>query len=101
MKEIYLLLIGLLMGIVLTWLFEFVLKNNKKLHEKYYKHHKLFWGYHIHHSTYGLIFILLNIILFLYDHKASDFFYTALGVGVILMHTASDGKFVFIEKQRK
>ena len=96
MKEIYLLLIGLLLGIVLTWVFELILKTNKKLREKYYRRHKLFWGYHIHHSTFGLVFIALNVVLFLMDKKPTDLIYTAIGVGIIIMHTISDGRFVFI-----
>ncbi len=101
MTEIYLLLIGLLLGIILTWLFELVLKNNKKLHKKYYEHHKLFWGYHIHHSTYGLASIIISLVLFLLNERSVDMFYLAFGIGIIIQHTISDGKFVFIEKQRK
>lgn len=100
MNEIYLLIIGLVSGIVLTWVFEFVLKHNKKLRHRYYWHHQLFRGWHIHHSIYGIFFILLNIAMFLYEHEMTDFFYTALGVGIIIMHTISDGRFIFIEKQK-
>lgn len=99
--HVILLVMGIAVGLVLTWIFEFILKTNKKLRKKYYEHHKLFWGYHIHHSMYGIALIVLNIVLFLMDKRSTDFLYTAVGVGIIIMHTFSDGKFVFIEKQRK
>lgn len=99
-EHIFLLIIGVALGVTITWLFELVLKTNKNLRKKYYSHHKIFWGYHIHHSTFGLAFILLNVILFLIDRKTTDLFYTALGIGIIIMHTISDGRIIFIEKQR-
>ncbi|MEK7540753.1 MAG: hypothetical protein AAB529_00720 [Patescibacteria group bacterium] len=99
-EYILFLIIGVVAGVAATWLFELILKTNKNLRNKYYKRHKIFWGYHIHHSTYGLVFILLNIVLFLMDKKTTDLFYTALGIGIIIMHTISDGRVVFIEKQK-
>ncbi len=100
MQIILISLIGLLSGLFITWLFELVLKTNKKLRNKYYKHHEIFFGYHIHHSTFGLLFIFLSIILFLTDQKISAVFTFWLGIGIIILHTISDGRFVFIEKQR-
>lgn len=99
-EHIFLLIIGLVFGVAITWMFELVLKSNLKFRKKYYEHHKIFWGYHIHHSTFGLVFIALNVILFLIDKKTTDLIYTAIGVGIIIMHTISDGRLVFIEKQR-
>lgn len=100
MQIILISLMGLLFGLLITWLFELVLKTNKKLRNKYYKHHKILFGYHVHHSAFGLIFIVLSIILFLTNQKTSALFVFWVGVGIIILHTVSDGRFVFIEKQR-
>jgi len=100
MQNIFIFLIGLLFGMVITRLFEFILKTNKNLRNKYYKHHKIFWGCHIHHSTYGILFIVISIILFLINQKTSALFWLALGIGIIIIHTISDRRFIFIEKQR-
>ena len=100
-EHIFFLIAGAVFGIAITWGFEFVLKKNKNLRKKYYEHHKIFWGYHIHHSTFGLVFIALNVVLFLMDKNPTDLVYTAIGIGIIIMHTISDGRIIFIEKQRK
>jgi len=99
-EHIFLLIMGLVGGIAATWLFEQILKTNKKFRKKYYEHPKFFWGYRIHHSTYGLVFIALNVALFFMDKKPNDLIYTAIGMGIIIMHTLSEGKFIFIEKQK-
>lgn len=103
MKEVFLLLILLLLGVATTWVFELILKSNKKLRAKYYTHSAIHFGYHIHHSTYGLALIVFNVILFLVDKKIDSPLYTAFGLGIIIMHTISDPKnrIVFIEKQKK
>jgi len=100
MNIILLFSIGLFLGIIATLLFELILKTNKKLYHRYYQHHKIMFGYHIHHSTYGLIAILISVVLFLTNEISSAIFYLALGIGIIIVHTISDGRFVFIEKQR-
>jgi hypothetical protein len=96
---ISLLLFGLLSGILLTWVFELVLKTDKKLRERYYRQHEVLFGYHVHHSTYGLAVLLVAIILFLNHQESQSVFWAAVGMGIILEHTISDGRFVFIEKQ--
>jgi uncharacterized membrane protein len=94
-------LIGVISGIAATLLFEFILKTNKKLRNRYYRHHEILFGYHVHHSTYGLIFIAAGII-FLSNKDISDaLFYISFGIGIIIQHTLSSQKFVFIEKWRK
>ncbi len=100
MQNIFIFLIGSLLGMVITRLFEFILKTNKNLRNKYYKHHEIFWGYHIHHSTYGILFIVISIILFFINQEISALFWAAFGIGVIIVHTISDRRFIFIEKQR-
>lgn len=90
---------SLFLGIVITYLFELVLKSNKTLKHRYYSHHKIFWGYHIHHSVYGLVSILIGIALFFNGDKDPALDAILFGFGIIAQHTNSDGKFVFIEKQ--
>jgi hypothetical protein len=101
MNVIYIFLIEVLFGVLATMIFEFILKNNKNFHKKYYEYHKLFWGYHIHHSTYGLLSIIFSASVFLLDQKRIDMFFLAFGIGIIIQHTLSDGRFIFIEKQRQ
>ena len=91
---------GFAWGIIVTWLFELVLKTNKKLRDRYYRRHATLFGYHAHHSTYGLLAFMISIIFFLYGQTTYSIFTFWLGIGIILMHTLSDGRFVFIEKQR-
>lgn len=91
---------GLLWGILITWLFEFVLKTNKKLKAKYYSPHKVYFGYHIHHSCFSFPVIVWSIVLFFQNQKLSAVFALGIAVGIIAMHTISDRRFVFIDKQR-
>lgn len=91
--------ISVLFGIILTYLFELILKSNKTFKYRYYNHHKIIWGYHVHHSTYGLVFMLVGVVLFLYGNENSALDAFLFGLGIIIQHTNSDGRFVFIEKQ--
>ncbi len=91
---------GLLCGLIATWLFELVLKTNKNLRKKYYTRHNVVFGYHIHHSCFSFPVIILAIILFLQNQKLSALFAVGFTVGIVVMHTISDRKFVFIDKQR-
>lgn len=100
MEIVLLLSIGFLSGVALTWLFELVLKTNKKLRHKYYMHHQIFWHRHVHHSTYGLVAVILSAILFFTNQKTSAIFWFSMGVGIITEHTLSDGRFIFIEKEK-
>jgi len=99
--EIKTLILGIVCGLVITWMFELVLKTNKKLREKYYTHHKIFWGYHIHHSSYSFPVIIASVVLFLQNRMMSSVFVLGIAAGIIIMHTISDGRFVFIDKQKK
>ena len=100
MNIILLFSVGILFGMIVTWLFELVLKSNKWLRNRYYRHHKIIFGYHVHHSMYGLIAIVVSIILFLIKQEESAIFYLAIGIGIVIVHTISDGRFVFFEKQK-
>lgn len=101
MDIIYIILQGFFAGIVATWLFELILKNNKRLRNRYYHHHAVLFGYHVHHSLYGLIAIVAAVILFAFHQDIDATLLLWFGIGVITVHTFSDGKFVFIEKFRK
>lgn len=99
-KNIIVSLMGLMFGLIITLIFETVLKRNKKLRHRYYMHHEVLWGYHVHHSTYGLFFILLGIVLYFTGDTQAFLFSVLSGVGVIAEHTFSDGRFIFWEKQK-
>ncbi len=100
MSIVYLILQSFLIGLIGAWLFEQVLKINKKLRNRYYKRHEILFGYHTHHSIYGLLFILAGMIMFYTGRQDIFIFLTASGLGIIAMHTISSGRLVFIEKQR-
>jgi len=100
MSIIYYVSQSFLLGLIGTWLFEQVLKINKKLRNRYYKRHEIILGYHTHHSVYGLLLVLVSIILFLIDKQNYAIFCLAFGIGIIAMHTISSGRFVFVEKQK-
>ncbi len=101
MNAILLIVIGLLFGVVISHFFELSLKENKLLKNRYYRHHEIIFGYHIHHSMYGLVCIIFGIILSFKDHPISSTFFIATGVGIIIMHTIFDGRLIFIEKEKK
>ena len=99
MNNILLFSIGLLLGMIATWMFELILLTNKKLRNRYYRHNAIFFGYHVHHSTYGLLAFCLSAVLF-FTNQESALFWLSSGVGIIVVHTISAGKLVFIEKQK-
>jgi hypothetical protein len=101
MNFISIFLFGLLGGILLTWIFELVLKTNKKLKHRYYMHHEIIFGYHVHHSVYGLIFLLVSLIYFFSHQTVSFIFCVGMGVGIILEHTVSERRFVFVNKWKR
>ena len=99
MNNIGISLLGIAFGLSVTWIFEFILKTHDGLRKRYYERHNIFLGYHVHHSVYGLISILLALNFFLTDHFFVGLFFIGVGIGVIIMHTLSENKFVFIEKE--
>ena len=70
------------------------------MNKRYYRRHEIAFGYHIHHSMYGLVCIAIGIILSLQDRLASSLFLFAAGIGIIIMHTVFDGRVIFIEKEK-
>ena len=101
MNTVYLIFQSFFVGLAATWLFEQILKLNKKLRQRYYQSHQIILGYHTHHSTYGLLFNLISVILSFIDWPELAIFCSAFGIGIIVMHTISSGRLVFIEKQTK
>ena len=99
MSSIISFLIMIFVGITITFIFEMVLKTNKKFRKKYYKDHAVIFGYHIHHSTYGLLCFIISGVYLLYGQSAHSTNMLALGIGIIITHTISEKKFVFIERQ--
>lgn len=93
--------LGLLLGLFITLIFEFVLKKNKKLRYRYYHRHEILLGYHVHHSTYGLVVIVISMAYLSMHQITTAVFLFGVGVGIITMHTLSDGRFIFIEKQKR
>lgn len=93
-------LIGIMSGLAMTILFEFVLKTNKRLRNRYYKQHNVLFGYHAHHSVYGLFFIIAGVAFYFNKNISDSLFYISFGIGIIIQHTLSANRFVFIEKQR-
>ena len=100
MIMVFTLVMMILVGITITWVFELVLKTNKKLRQRYYRHHEILFGYHMHHSMYGAVLILVSIIALLADNISLATVCLGIALGIIIMHTISDRRFVFIEKQR-
>jgi len=85
-------ILGLLIGLISTLIFDLVTLKNKKLKEKIWINSRSFRGYKFHHSCWGLIFILLGFI---------NLIFLGLGIGIVIIHTITDGRLVFIEKEDK
>ena len=90
---------NILMGILATWIFEFILQNNKKLRDRYYRRHEVLFGYHVHHSTIGLLVMAAGGIFFLSGNFLTGIGMIGFGIGIIMMHTISSRRFVFIERE--
>ncbi len=100
MATINTLLLSILTGLAITWIFEYILETNKSLRNKYYKHKEIILGYHIHHSNYGLALFAASLITYYLGYANASLILFGLGIGIILMHTISEKKLVFIDRQR-
>lgn len=98
-SDTFIFIFGIIFGLLITFIFEMILKTNVKWRVEYYEKHQTFLGYHLHHSMYGVAFMLLGVILFFRHQTVSSIFFMGVGVGVIIMHTVSESRFVFIEKE--
>jgi len=83
-------IIGLLFGFTIFYLFDLILFRIKSLKRRFWDNPATFFGYHVHHSFYGLIIALIGFVSFP--------FLIGFGIGMIISHTISDKKLVFIEK---
>jgi len=99
MSIVFIFLTNIFIGIALTFVFELILKTNRKLRERYYTRHEILFGYHVHHSTVGLLVMGASVVLFLLDKEMSSLVSLGIGAGIIIMHTISSRRFVFIEKE--
>lgn len=54
-------------------------------------------GYHLHHSLYGVVLVLLAVLLREWVNPAIP---AGLAAGVIVQHTFSERRFVFIDRVR-
>ncbi|RJQ27449.1 hypothetical protein C4577_01310 [Candidatus Parcubacteria bacterium] len=48
------LLFGLIFGIIVTWIFETIMVNNRKLRKNFWENNLLIFGYHFHHSFFRI-----------------------------------------------
>ncbi len=90
MLIIYKFLLGIVFGIIFTVIYELIynlIKRRRKGKELLLT----IKGYHIHHSSLGLIPIILDIFF-------KTYYLIGFGVGIIIWHTISEKKFVFIDK---
>lgn len=92
MKKIKEIFTGLIIGLFFTGLFEFIVYFNFK---NVWDNPQTYFGYHIHHSVVGLISIIIG--LFFINRLRVAYFLVGLGLGIIILHTITDGRLVFIE----
>ncbi len=90
----------LVAGLIITRIFEISLLRIKFLKKHFYDDHKSFFGYRFHHSCYGAALIILGLTQNDITTKYSLPFF-GFGLGIILMHTLTDKRFIFIEKAQK
>ena len=82
-------LLGLIVGILSGYFYEFCCKFvERKLKKGTSLKIK---GFYIHHSIYGVIIILIYLIIRMH-------FLLGLGLGIIIAHTFIEKKFVIIDK---
>jgi len=82
---------GLILGLVATAIWEVSMYFIPFLKNKYWDKPTRIFGYHVHHSVFGLLGIMVGILIV-------RWYVVGLGVGIIVIHTIGDGRLVFIEK---
>jgi hypothetical protein len=87
--------LGIGVGILVTFTLEQVLQRNKRLRNEFWEYHKPILGFHVHHSTFGIPVILLGLSLF---PRKESFLLIGIGLGIIIMHTITSREFIFIER---
>jgi hypothetical protein len=83
-KHVFAFIVGIIVAFLYEYLSGFVGKNIFNTDSV------IVSGYKLHHSLYGLFFIILGLL-------RSKNFYVWFGLGIIFQHTLTDG-FLFIQK---
>lgn len=91
--------LALVIALIGTSIFDYALLHNRYLREHLWDNHLIIFGYHFHHSSYGLICFIIATYHWIAD-KPHIAFYIGFGIGIILMHTISEKAFVFIEREK-
>ncbi len=86
---------GILAGLLITGFFELIIYFY--LGVEYWNNPKTYFGYHLHHSLFGLLSGVLGAILY-QKRKSTGLFLIGLGIGIIILHTITDGRLIFLEK---
>lgn len=89
----------LFIGMTSTLIFEKIILSNKRLKNEFWDNPKTVFGYHFHHSTLGLILLIIGIIIFLYGSTLGVSL-AGFGLGIIIVHTYTDRELIFIEKSK-
>ncbi len=93
MNPIEQIIVPCLIGIASGYIYEFIMSKVGRLSNK---SKVVISKYKLHHSLYGLIFILIGLsTLTQYSIPL-----LALGVGIIIQHSLSGDGFVFITKEK-
>lgn len=93
------LVLGIGIGIIVTYILEQILQRNKALRNEFWEHHRPILGYHIHHSTLGIPFIIVGLMNPF--NNGLGLLIVGVGIGIIVMHTITSKEFTFIEKSNK
>jgi len=83
---------GIVLGLSITMFLEYMIYL---IFQNFWYHPKMYFGYHIHHSVYGLL--IMAVGMFLYTKPRAFYLFMGLGLGIIVAHTLNDGRLVFIE----
>lgn len=90
---------GLSLGSVLTFFFERRLyQEGHRIKRWFNDDRKPIFGYHFHHSAAGLIILIIGLC-YLLVNKSHALFLIGMGLGIIAVHTDSERRLVFIEKE--
>lgn len=76
---------------------ELALYSHPLLRQRVWDNPITFFGYHFHHSTFGLGFVVFGLEKPM-AQSLENILLIGIGIGIILMHTINEGRFVFAEK---